>query len=64
VRKRPITGSPTAAGEQILQTQPIENVLSRRRVFNQGLGGEIHLRQRICEGGVNNVLEAIGGRRF
>ena len=49
---------------QILESQPIENVLSGRQVFDQRLSGKIRLGQRVGERGVTNLFEAVCRGRF
>jgi len=46
----------------VLETDTVEDVLSRRHAFDQRLGGEVGFRQRIDVDRAANILEAVGGR--
>ena len=62
VRKRPTAGSLRIVGERmILETHAVEDVLARRQILDQRLGGEIAMRQRIDEHALAHVAEAFRG---
>ncbi len=46
----------------VLEADAIKNVLARRQAFDQRLGGEIGLRQRVDIDRAANGLETVGGR--
>ena len=46
---------------QVLEADAIENLLPRRQVLHQRLGGEIAFRQRVDEQPLADVAEAVGG---
>ncbi len=45
---------------QVLKADAVDNVLSRRQLVEQGLGGEIGLRQRVDEDTVPDIAKAVG----
>jgi hypothetical protein len=49
---------------QILKAQAVEDVLIRRQILDQRLGGAIGFRQRIDEHRAPDVAEAVGGCDF
>jgi hypothetical protein len=46
---------------QIGKFHPIENILPRRKLVEQGLAGEVALRQHVNEQALLDGLEAVGG---
>ena len=55
VRKRPTWLSPMMVGGQVLEADAVEDVLAGRQVFEQHLGREIALRQRVARRRVEMV---------
>ena len=49
---------------KILEADAIEQVLALRQVFEQRLGGEIGVRQRVDKDRVADIAEALGGRNL
>jgi hypothetical protein len=49
---------------QVLESDPVKNVLAGRQALHKRLGGEIALRQRIDEYATADVLERVGGGEF
>ena len=60
VRKRPIGRLAEHGRGEILKADAVEDILARRQVFDQRLGGEIGFRQRVDEDRALNVAEAVG----